>query len=74
MVRDHDADRPPTVFSVLGGGVEAGMTKDTTRELPMATLGKLKSSVICPHNPTCASAEDCIKRTMEYCMGKRKTP
>lgn len=41
-----------------------------TRKLPMPTIG----SVVCSHHPKCASAALCIRRSMEYAMGKRLQP
>lgn len=48
--------------------------KPLNRDLPMPKMGGVESSVVCAHQPVCPDAQTCIRRTMEYCMGRRATP
>lgn len=55
------------------------MTKayEPSRNLPLIERGKnttTMTSVVCPHEPICETAEACVRRSMEYAMGFRKTP
>ena len=48
--------------------------KEVALKMPPLGDGELSVSVLCSHNPVCKTSDACIRRTMEYAMGKRATP
>ncbi len=48
--------------------------KPRSTDLPLKKIGDTQSCVVCSHHPPCENAEACIRRTMEYAMGKRAQP